>query len=426
MVGQVELRTATIWAELRPGVKASLKYWKKGQPNLNKSVTITTNSNDWYSPVKFNLVDLEMNTTYEYSISSNSNNKNTVLKKGSFMTKDLWQWRKPAPGFTFLAGSCAYFNDPQYDRPGKPYGNDSSIFISMAKEKAAFMLWLGDNWYTREADYFSEWGLWYRASRDRSHAILQDFLSSTSHFAIWDDHDYGPNNANSSYEFREASREVFKQYWANPSFGQNNEGIYTKVNYGDVDVFMMDDRYFRSADELDTIVSGKLNQDKRMWGAKQMNWLKNALATSNATFKIIASGSQFINTLSTSDCLTLFPVEFNELMHFLEDQKIEGVVFISGDRHHSEVIRYDRSNAYTLYDITTSSMTAGISKPWGKEIEHPNRVANTLVVENNYARFSVSGDKNERELKVDFVDRKGETLASWSINEKDLKFASNK
>ena len=48
-----------------------------------------------------------------------------------------------APEFSFLAGACSYFNEPIYDRPGKPYGSDSSIFETMAKEKAAFMLWLG-------------------------------------------------------------------------------------------------------------------------------------------------------------------------------------------------------------------------------------------------------------------------------------------
>ena len=71
-------------------------------------------------------------------------------------------------------------NEPVYDRPGAGYGKDSSIFETMAKEKAAFMLWLGDNWYLREADYFSAWGIWYRANHARSQPVLQPFLKAAA------------------------------------------------------------------------------------------------------------------------------------------------------------------------------------------------------------------------------------------------------
>lgn len=421
MLGPVELRTASIWAEVTPGATARIWYWKKGDLGSIKKWVASTSLVNWFGTVKFDLVGLDMNTTYEYAIATVD--KKPIKASGEFTTKDLWQWRKPVPDFSFLAGSCTYFNDPVYDRPGKPYGNDSTILLAMAKEKAAFMLWLGDNWYTREADYYSKWGLWYRAHHYRTQPVLQDFLKSTSHYAIWDDHDFGPDNANKTYPLKEESRKVFEHFWMNPSFGQDGEGIYTIVSHGDVDMFLMDDRTFRSADDLDTAYNGQRNQEKRMWGTKQMEWLKNALASSSATFKIIVSGSQFVNKLSTADCLTLYPVEFDELMNYLEKEKVEGVVFLSGDRHHSEVIRYQRKNAYTVYDITTSPISAGIAKPRGAEVNHPDRIPNTLVEEHNYARFNVAGPKNERILKVEFAGRKGQTLATWSVHEKDLKYS---
>ncbi|MBK8280111.1 MAG: hypothetical protein IPK94_08365 [Saprospiraceae bacterium] len=43
----------------------------------------------------------------------------------------------------------------------------SGYFQTMAKENAAFMLWTGDAWYSREVDYYSKWGLWYRAQYAR-------------------------------------------------------------------------------------------------------------------------------------------------------------------------------------------------------------------------------------------------------------------
>jgi hypothetical protein len=136
MVGYVELRTARVWVEVKPGSKAALWYWKKGQPATARQLVTNTDATAWYAPVVFDLVALEPNTTYEYAVTvDNQANKKPAVADGSFTTQDLWQWRKPAPDFSFIAGSCAYFNEPPFDRPGTPYGKDSSIFETMAKEK---------------------------------------------------------------------------------------------------------------------------------------------------------------------------------------------------------------------------------------------------------------------------------------------------
>lgn len=424
MAGQVELRTAKIWVEVKPGTVVELWYWKKGSIASAQKLNVTTNSSNWFAPVQFDIVNLDMSTTYEYQVlTNNKGNKKPSVADGQFTTKDLWQWRKPAPDFSFLTGSCAYFNEPVFDRPGTPYGKDSSIFESMAREKSDFMLWLGDNWYLREADFYSEWGLWYRAHRDRSLPVLQSFLKAMPHYAIWDDHDYGPNDADKSYVFKETARKVFMSYWANPSYGHNNEGIYTRFTWGDADFFLMDDRYFRSNDDMSDYAYDQPNPDKRMWGAQQMEWLKNGLIQSKSVFKFIVTGSQTLNPASPYDCLQSYPVEFNELMNFLLTEKVNGVLFLTGDRHHSEVIRYDRNGAYPLFDITSSPLTSGVAKVGGKELDNAARVPGTLVEQQNYTRISITGKEKERKLLVEFLGLKGEQLASWSIDEKDLKTA---
>ena len=113
------------------------------------------------------------------------------------------------------------------------------------------------------------------------------------------------------------------------------------------------------ADALADSVNGKPNPDKKMWGKEQMGWLKNSLLYSKASFKIIATGSQVLNPVSPFDKLANCPVEYNELMDFLYANKINGVLFLSGDRHHTEVIKVNREGTYPLYDITVSPLTAG-------------------------------------------------------------------
>ena len=141
MLGPVELRDAKIWVEVSQEVKlAAIQYNKKGETK-NKTVLFKGQLENEFNPIQFTIGGLDFNTTYQYKILLNGKAAN---RGGEFTTKDLWQWRKPPPEFNFLTGGCAYINEPIYDRPGKPYGGDSSIFETMAKEKAAFMVWTGD------------------------------------------------------------------------------------------------------------------------------------------------------------------------------------------------------------------------------------------------------------------------------------------
>lgn len=427
MIGHVELRTAIIWMQFTPDVSdASVAYVKKGEFRENGERSFFHLSGGMDRVYKgemglFNigtvqLINLEPGTTYSYWIYANK--KQEAIATGEVTTQQLWQWRRPAPDFSFLTGSCAYFNQPAYDRPGTPYGSDSVIFEAMAKEKADFMLWLGDNWYTREVDFFSAYGLYYRPSRDRATKVLQPLLKAMPQYAIWDDHDYGWDNSEKSFPLKETSRKVFSTYWCNPSYGENGEGIYTRITWNDVDIFMLDDRWFRSNDAMKDSINGQPNPGKRMYGPQQMEWLKNALLQSNEngdiSFRIIATGSQVLNSMSPKDCFYHYPAEFNELMQFLRDNNINGVVFLTGDRHHSEIIKTERSGTYPLYDITASSFTAGISKTTGAEKTNPNRVT-PEIDEHNYARISFSGEKQKRVMKVEFMNIKGEKLADWSI-----------
>ena len=421
MLGHTELRTARIWVEVKPGSVADCWYWKSGEPASARRITLTA-SNAWFTPLIFDLVNLELNTAYEYAVRVNDRSgKQPAAADGSFHTDELWQWRKPAPDFSFLTGSCFYANEPVYDRPGPGYGKDSSIFEAMAKEKAAFMLWLGDNWYLREADYFSAWGIWYRANHARSLPVLQPFLKAMPHYAIWDDHDYGPNDGDRSFPLKEESRKVFMNYWTNPSYGYMGEGIYTKISKSDCDFFLMDDRSFRSPDDMAPFIDGKANPEKRMWGVKQLEWLKSALVMSRAPFKFIVTGSQVLNPVSPYDCMQDYPFEFQELMQFLQKEKVNGVLFLTGDRHHSEIIRFSREGSYPLYDITSSPLTSGTGIAGGKEKDNPYREPKTLVEAQNYTRITVSGKQNDRTLKVEFLGIKGELITSWSVSEKALK-----
>lgn len=424
MVGHTELRTSNIWMQFSNDVKeATLFFYKNGATTINSSSFDIANG--LFKTAHALMYNLEPGNTYQYRVVADK--KKDTIAFGTVTTQTLWQWRDKIvalPEFSFLTGSCTYMNQPEFDRLGKPYGNDSSIFETMAKEKADFMLWLGDNWYTREVDYYSDWGLHARPSRERAMPIYKNFLKSMANYAIWDDHDYGWNDADKSFPLKQSSLQVFKQFWSNPSYGENGEGIYTKFTWNDVDVFLLDDRWFRSNDNILDSINGKVNINKRMFGEKQMEWLKNALVHSNSNtninFRIIATGSQILNPMSPYDCFRHYSAEYKEMMDFINENEINGLVFLTGDRHHSEVIKINRTNNYPLYDITASPLTSGSHKFGGEEKNNPYRVVGVEDMQ-NYSKISFTGDRKNRVMKVEFFNPKGIKQTEWITSSKELR-----
>ena len=140
--GDVQMRTAIIWAEVTPNVKkVAVQYYSVNNPSKKIVVTYKGVLENDFNPIKIPLNGLAINTSYFYNLIVDGKEIKTPFAT-KFVTQDLWQWRKPAPDFSFLAGSCNYVNDPAVDRPGKPYGGDSSIFETMAKTGAAFHVWM--------------------------------------------------------------------------------------------------------------------------------------------------------------------------------------------------------------------------------------------------------------------------------------------
>jgi alkaline phosphatase D len=419
MLGYIEHREALVWIEVSKEVESvKLKYYIKGKPETTREAAIYPTGTEEYRTVKAILEYLDMNTEYEYSIYLNDELA-TPSVPTTFRTKKLWEWREAAPDFSFLLGSCFYINDTYYDRPGKPYGNDPSILTKMGDMPTDFMLWLGDNTYLREADYSSASGIAYRYSYNFRLPEMQKLRATRANYAIWDDHDFGPDNSNTYFELKDVALETFKSYWGNKTFGEaENGGVYHKFSWSDCDFFCLDGRYHRSSNELPDSIAQKPNPDKVFFGKRQLAWLKNNLINSPAPFKFIVNGGQVLNPAAGEDCFTHFKAEWWDLMNFIIDNKIKGVVFLTGDRHYSELSKWQPSGFYPLYDFTCSSVTAGISRP---DKNNSLRVEGSVLAENNFGKISVSGKKGERQVRLETFDAKGSSRWSFTIHEKDLK-----
>ena len=232
----------------------------------------------------------------------------------SFTAKKLWQWREDAPEFTVALGSCAYMNEPEVDRPGTPYGGNFEIFTSIGNKKPDIMLWGGDNIYLREADWDSKTGIYHRYTMTRQQKELQPLMANSQNFAIWDDHDFGPNDADRSYYFKHQTLEAFKDFWANKSYGNNpeqNNGNFSTFNWGDAEFFLLDNRFHKSPNDRKT-------GERTVLGKEQLEWFIDAVTTSKFPFKIVVIGGQFINSAAKFENYATYPEEKQYILDELE------------------------------------------------------------------------------------------------------------
>lgn len=413
MAGPAALRSAIIWLQADAAATVRIEYRPAGSEGKAAQTTQRLLAAEDFT-AHLELAPLEPGTEYAYRVFFDDQ----AVAKGTVRTPPLWQWRSDPPALRVLLGSCAYINDTAYDRPGKPYGGGYEIFSSMAAKRPDLTLWLGDNVYFREADYDGPWGMSYRYRHDRALPQLQELLRTGQHAAIWDDHDYGPNDANAAFVFKAASLELFRRYWANPGYGlPEAPGIFTVVKAGDADFFLLDDRWYRDSDRL------KTETPRQMFGAAQIRWLKNALVQSTAKFKVVASGSQVLNDHTRFEGWLNFPEERAEFLNWLAAQGMRGVFFLSGDRHFTELLKLERGKRYPLYELTCSPLT---SNAYASVDESGNTqlVAGTLVRERNFCALDFRGPKDQREVVLRSFDVKGELLWERVITEAELGYGS--
>jgi alkaline phosphatase D len=415
MAGYRDMHTALIWAQASGSASARLAYWPAGNPGarrLSASIALSR-SNDYTAT--FRLEDLGEGQSYEYRLLLDGRPASRVQR---FATQKRWQYRDgiEPPDFTLLAGSCTFLNDPPKDRDGAAYGAGEHIFASMAARNPDMMLWLGDNVYFRENDQTSPAGMSYRYRKDRAHSALQPLLRTGHHFAIWDDHDYGPDDSNASFVFKEHSLTLFQRYWANASYGMPGlPGTFGTFSFNDVDFFLLDGRYHRDHDQLSGV------SDKALYGAAQLRWLKNALLASRATFKIIAGGGVFLKEASRYESWGNFAREKKEFLAWLENSRVEGVLLMSGDVHHTVLRKLERPGAYPLHEVTCSPLTAGPYKPAPDALD-PWMQAGTVVGERNFCSLRFEGSRNQRMLTLQAINADGNVLWTRELDARKLRY----
>lgn len=207
------------------------------------------------------------------------------------------------------------------------HGYDATAgYADMARTNLDLLLLLGDNTYANTNDPLVQRRFYFD---QRDSAGWRGLSPTTPIYAIWDDHDYGPDNSDARMKGKEKSLKTFTEVWANPAYGEpDNPGIYSKFTRRDVEFFLLDGRYHRDPNKATNLAH------KTMLGAKQLAWLKRELLASTAKIKVLVSGGEW-QVHGTDDSWKSFKAERDDIFRFIEENRIEGVLLLSGDRHYT-------------------------------------------------------------------------------------------
>ncbi|MCB0340992.1 MAG: alkaline phosphatase family protein [Pseudobdellovibrionaceae bacterium] len=267
-----------------------------------------------------------------------------VIDRRQLKTLDL-----SSPAVTLAVASCM---DDHFEK------EQAEIWPEVLKNKPQIIFMIGDNSYADMGiglrPHARPKDLWRRNAETRNRLAVFRTSSLTPIFAVWDDHDYGANNGDRTYKYKNESAEIFRAFFPQRALSDSlikGPGVSQYFKGFQQGFLFADNRTFRSPNNQN-------DDDETHWGIDQENWiLENLNAGSMPTW--IINGDQIWGGYHKFESY-----EYNHPMNFKNTMDRLGktqspVIFLSGDRHLTEVMAIKPPEfAYPTFEITTSGIHA--------------------------------------------------------------------
>lgn len=272
---------------------------------------------------------------------------------------------------------------------------NKEVWSIIAADNPQLFLFMGDNIYADTRDM---------EKMKKSYAQLnnlpsyQKFSSERPVLPIWDDHDYGENDAGKDYPKKVESQQIFLDHYNFPKDhpARKQAGIYHSYYSGPegkrLQVINLDTRYHRS--NLKQKKIGKLkaylptdDPNATLLGAEQWKWLENEL-NKPADMRIIVSSIQIITVNHRYEKWANMPTERKRFFQLLKKTQTKNLILLSGDRHLAEFsqIKPDESGLdFPLIEMTSSGLTH--ANAWDNGNSH--RIEDSYFNKRNYGTIDI-------------------------------------
>ena len=361
---------AMIWLRAEADSQLFLHYGK--EPNLSEFASIGPYCVDREADCTalISLENLQPATTYYYRAAVNGKQPGHIAH---FATA-------PRPDDATKVSFC-------FGGDTRESFNPFTVMSAIRAQRPDFFLHLGDTIYADRggtAHHLPEFWAKYRANRDD--LATQFCFDEIGAYVTWDDHevtdDYLPENP-----LAPIGRKAFLDYWPIRRSLEEPERIYRSFRWGKaLELFILDARQYRD------------RQQGTMLGKAQKEWLFEGISRSDAIFKFIATSVPMAG--GGKDRWDGYPRERTEVLGYIKQKKITGVIFLSADLHCAAITRIPKSSG--LRDITAGPLAAPL-----------NRITNGtasryefFLAENfNFAKITVDPKMEPVHALIEFIDQ---------------------
>ncbi|MBB02178.1 MAG: hypothetical protein CMJ47_06000 [Planctomyces sp.] len=337
-----------------------------------------------------------------------------------------YDYHVAAQGGNVVEGSDYYFRTPakpaDQQRVCLAFGSCASmdsipLWTQMKERGADGLVLLGDTPYIDSTNL--------NVAREKHRQFLSipslsALIRNTPTWGTWDDHDFGRNDSDGRLEGKENTRRALVEYRANPQFGDDAQGIYSKFRYGPVEVFLLDTRWFSRTEDSPVDPS-----KPTLLGRKQWEWLKQSLKDSTAPFKVIACGMIWDDKQNReSDDWGSYAHERQALFEFLGQEKISGVVLIGGDIHCSRLLKYktEKLVGYPIHQLIVSPIHSGTIP--SLNVAHPDLIRGSATP-HVWLRLEVDSTAAPPRMKAEWVQMNDLPMWGLTLTENQLRKTRN-
>jgi alkaline phosphatase D len=265
------------------------------------------------------------------------------------------------------------------------------LWDSILKFQPQLWVWLGDNIYGDTDDMVVLAEKWAEQKKNPGYSRLRD---SCAVEGIWDDHDYGRNDAGAGYEWKKESQRLILDFLDEPTDSprRGRSGIYASRMFGPegrrVCLILLDVRTHRA----------KLGTGGDILGREQWAWLEKTLRESTAQIHIFSSGSQILPSEHRHEKWSDYPESRDRLLKLIASTRSSGVILLSGDRHFGEISCYENPwGGRKLYELTTSGLTHCYKNFRGER--NQLRVGDPFA-ELNFGTLSIDWERRSIEIAI--------------------------
>lgn len=385
----------------------------------------------------------------------------------------------------FVTGSCIYdlldsgsqlFNRAMLDHPkafiqmgdwGYPDADNGVTDIYLSNPPTSFAMTYSNHqtFYKRRYESPSHLGLMQSTSTDYmydDHDFLNDNCGddALSGFGLNFLGDLGaPTVYSQPPQARLNTIKAYLEWFPGYKVVDSTEGVYHSFRSGNTEIFVLDLRGMRTpqASAIKKVGSNWVyspDPGYSLLGVNQMNWLKNALANSTATWKIIISSDAFNVGLryttdtclkigggsvpywapevsgftlpnkgytavqNYSDCWAGFHGDGDTLIRFVIDNNIKNIFIVSGDTH---TVGLDDGTNSGLPELNAGNLKKANSMEWvtNQQFMHFNvwnkggtGLCNTENYEQSFGKVEVFGNDS---LRLSAVDYTGTEICGWTF-----------